>query len=81
MVNGGYNKTSGNAALSTGLADAVAFGSPFIANPDLVARYENDSPLTEMNGDLLYTPGASGYSDYEPLPAAEPEVLGATANS
>jgi len=68
LVNGGYNKTSGNAALSSGLADAVAFGSPFIANPDLVARYRTDSPLAEMNGDLLYSQGAAGYCDYRSLP-------------
>ena len=66
---GGYTKEKAEAALSSGQLQAVVFGRPFIANPDLVARLKNNWPLAEANPDLFYTPGAQGYSDY---PAYKP---------
>ncbi len=61
---GGYTKEKAEAALGSGELQAVAFGRPFIANPDLVARLKNGWPLAEANPDLFYTPGPHGYSDY-----------------
>ena len=64
MVNCGYTRDSGNAALAAGEADMVAFGVPFIANPDLVARFEKDAPLNEPDRTTFYGGGAEGYTDY-----------------
>lgn len=65
MANCGYDQASGEAAVAAGHADLVAFGRPFISNPDLVARFRNDWPLApaaEM--DVWYTPGEKGYADF-----------------
>ena len=43
---------------------AVAFATSYIANPDLVRRFQEGLPLAEVDQDSLYTPGAVGYSDY-----------------
>jgi N-ethylmaleimide reductase len=64
IVNGGYSQSSANTAITNGLADAVAFGVPFIANPDLVERYRNGLELEVANPKLFYTSGAQGYTDY-----------------
>ncbi len=69
LVNGGYCKESAQQALDSGLADAVTFGMPFIANPDLVARFATSSILAEPRSRFFYTAGAEGYTDYEPMPA------------
>lgn len=61
---GGYTAESGEAALESGALQAVVFGRPFIANPDLVARFRSAVPLATPNADLFYTPGPHGYSDY-----------------
>jgi hypothetical protein len=50
--------------LDTEMADAVAFGLPFIANPDLVKRFTEGAPLNEVNFATLYAEGALGYTDY-----------------
>jgi N-ethylmaleimide reductase len=50
--------------LSAGQAELVAFGRPFIANPDLVSRLQHELPLTTPDMSTFYTPGAKGYSDY-----------------
>ena len=52
-----------------GGADIVAFGRPFIANPDLVARLKANAPLNEVNRATLYGGGAEGYTDYPALSA------------
>jgi N-ethylmaleimide reductase len=70
IVNNGYDKAMAVAALVEGRADAVAFGRPFIANPDLVARLRQDAPLASFNPDTLYGGGAEGYTDYPPLESA-----------
>lgn len=64
IINAGFDKESGNAVIQEGHADAVAYGKPFISNPDLVARYKNDIPTTDWDEDTFYTPGAKGYTDY-----------------
>lgn len=61
---GGYTQATGEAALESGLLQAVVYGRPFIANPDLVARMKKGIALAEPNQDLFYTPGPQGYSDY-----------------
>jgi len=61
---GGYDRPSAEAALEAGAADLVAFGRPFIANPDLVERMARDIALAEPDPATFYTPGARGYTDY-----------------
>lgn len=64
MVNLGFTQESGNAILKEGIADLVSFGAPFIANPDLVERFEHHLPLAESNRDTYYAGGETGYTDY-----------------
>lgn len=64
MANMGFTKDTGNAILKEGTADLVSFGAPFIANPDLVERFEHNLALSESNKDTYYTGGESGYTDY-----------------
>jgi N-ethylmaleimide reductase len=62
---GGYNKESAEAAINIGLANLIAFGRPFINNPDLVERMANEWPLSkELQMDLFYSAGDKGYTDY-----------------
>ena len=64
IANGGYSLESGNELLNTGGSDAIAFGVPFIANPDLVERYKNNAPLNAPDFATFYTAGPEGYTDY-----------------
>jgi len=64
---GGFDRASGEQALAAGDADLVAYGRPFLANPDLVARMKIDAPLNAVDMDTFYTPGAKGYTDYPAL--------------
>jgi 2,4-dienoyl-CoA reductase-like NADH-dependent reductase (Old Yellow Enzyme family) len=64
IVNERFTKDSANAWLASGKADAVAFGVPFIANPDLPARLKADAPLNEARPELFYAKGPVGYIDY-----------------
>ena len=62
---GGFNKDSAEKEVESGLGDLVAFGRPFINNPDLVARFENNWPLsTDLKADLFYSADKKGYTDY-----------------
>lgn len=70
IVNGGYDQARANESLARGDADLVAFGRPFIANPDLVARLQHGAPLAEPNPATFYTPGREGYLDYPVLSSA-----------
>ena len=63
MVNNAYTRALADAAVANG-ADIVAFGRPFIANPDLVERLRQNAPLNEVNRATLYGGGAEGYTDY-----------------
>lgn len=67
MVNNGYDKTSAEQVVDSGKADLVAFGRPFIANPDLVARLKSGASLNALDGATLYGGGAKGYTDYPAL--------------
>lgn len=67
ITNSGYNKDRGNKAIEKNTADAVAFGIPFIANPDLVKRYEIDAKLNEADPSSFYGGADNGYTDYPSL--------------
>jgi 2,4-dienoyl-CoA reductase-like NADH-dependent reductase (Old Yellow Enzyme family) len=56
--------------VDAGLIDLAAFGQPFIANPDLVARLKNGWPLTTPDRDTYYGGDAKGYVDYPPYEPA-----------
>jgi len=64
VANGGIDAAEGSRLIATGAADAVSFGRPFIANPDLPARIANGWPLAEADKNTFYTPGEKGYTDY-----------------
>lgn len=68
IVAGGFTQEKAEAALRSGAVDLVAFGRPFIANPDLVERFRTGAPLALPDPATFYTPGPKGYSDY---PAVE----------
>ncbi|HEX7861344.1 MAG TPA: alkene reductase [Verrucomicrobiae bacterium] len=70
IVNGGYEKGTATHALAEGEGDLVAFGSPFIANPDLVERYRENHPLNAVRDVGLYGGSAEGYVDYPALEEA-----------
>jgi N-ethylmaleimide reductase len=61
---GGYDRARAEADLRAGLCDLVAFGRPFLANPDLVTRLERGLPLNPPDFKTFYTPGPKGYTDY-----------------
>lgn len=62
---GGYDKERAELDINSGLANLIAFGRPFINNPDLVERMANDWPLSkELHMDLFYTADNKGYTDY-----------------
>ncbi len=67
VVNNGYTREMALEAIASGRADAVAFGKPFISNPDLVARLRTDAPLAPLVRETLYGGGATGYTDYPAL--------------
>ncbi len=76
VVCGGYDRDRADRALALG-ADLVAFGTLFIANPDLPARLECGLPLTEADRESYYTPGPKGYTDY-PAWIGTPGTVGAS---
>jgi len=67
MANLGYTREKANAAIAEGRADVVAFGVPFIANPDLVERFRLDAPLNEADQSSFYGGTEKGYIDYPTL--------------
>lgn len=67
MANGGYDKVRANAAIAGNRADCVAFGVPYIANPDLVERFRVDAPLNAADQNTFYGGGEQGYTDYPTL--------------
>ena len=64
---GGFTKMSGEAAIAAGRADAVVYGRPFIANPDLVERFRLDAPLNSCDVQTFYSGDDHGYTDYPTL--------------
>lgn len=69
LVNNGYTRDLAQQTIADGKADLVAFGRPFISNPDLVRRLRENAPLNELRADKLYGGGAEGYTDYPALAA------------
>ena len=66
LLSGGYDVERAEADIQSGLGDLVAFGRPFICNPDLVKRFKNSWPLSkDLKMDLFYTADEKGYTDYE----------------
>jgi 2,4-dienoyl-CoA reductase-like NADH-dependent reductase (Old Yellow Enzyme family) len=76
IANENFTFASAERMVETGQADAVAFGRPFIANPDLVERFRRHVPLNEPDPRAFYGDGAQGYTDY---PALEPLDCGEEA--
>lgn len=64
ILAGGFTAPAAEAALAAGLADLIAFGRPFIANPDLVERFRHNAPLTAGDETTFYEGGDRGYIDY-----------------
>ncbi|WP_299535585.1 alkene reductase [uncultured Herbaspirillum sp.] len=77
IVAGNYNKARAQWVLEQGYADLVAFGRPFVANPDFPRRLAEDLPLADFDGAALFGGGAAGYTDYPPLPLATPAASAA----
>jgi len=67
LVNGGYDLDSGSAAVGSGLADAVVYGTLFLANPDLPRRFRERAPLNEPDPATFYDGEEKGYVDYPTL--------------
>ena len=81
IVAGKYTPERAQQILSSGMADLVAFGRPFIANPDLPARYAAGLPLAAFDPATLFGGSEQGYSDYGPAhtTAVEPTATAALA--
>lgn len=69
ILSGGFDHASAEKALLDKRGDLIAFGRPFLANPDLVARLRKDAPLNAADMATFYVPGAKGYTDYPALAA------------
>ena len=77
MANCGYSQEAGEQAVREGWADLVAYGRPFISNPDLPERFRNGWPLAPSDDmSLWYTSGPEGYTDY---PVYDPSDAGEEA--
>ncbi len=70
IASGGLTKATAEALLAASTADLVAFGAPFIANPDLPERFRLGAPLAEPDRHTFYTGGSKGYTDYPSLAQA-----------
>ncbi len=67
IANGSYTKESGDNTIAAGDADMVAYGIPYLANPDLVERFQKNSPLNEADQSTFYGGDEHGYTDYPTL--------------
>jgi N-ethylmaleimide reductase len=67
MVNNGYSRELAIQVIADGKAELIAFGRPFISNPDFVRRLREGAPLNELRADKIYGGGAEGYTDYPTL--------------
>ena len=72
FANGGFTRESGEELLAQGGADAIAFATKFLANPDLPERFRRGTSLNEPDKSTFYTPGERGYTDYRTLEQASP---------
>lgn len=71
ILAGGFDRAGAEKALAENRADLIAFGKPFLANPDLVERLRSGAPLNAPDFSTFYTPGAKGYTDYPRLAELE----------
>ena len=67
ILSGGYDAARAATDLAAGKCDLVAFGRPFLANPDLVARWKSGAAVNAPDMSTFYTPGPKGYTDYPTL--------------
>ena len=67
ILSGGYDAARAEHDLETGACDLIAVGRPFLANPDLVARWKAGAALNEIDFNTFYTPGPKGFTDYPKL--------------
>ena len=67
VANMGYTADEATAAIAAGTVDAVAFGTAFLANPDLPERFRQGAPLNQPDPGSFYSPGPAGYTDYPTL--------------
>jgi N-ethylmaleimide reductase len=67
ILAGGFDARTAEAALQAGQADLIAFGRPFLANPDLVQRMKTGAALNAPDMATFYTADAKGYTDYPAL--------------
>lgn len=72
VLNSDYDLERAQADLDSGLADAISFGRPFLANPDLVERLRRGAPLNRDRIETYYSQGAQGYTDYPTLQESAP---------
>ena len=70
IANTDMDQDRGNRLIAEGLADMIAFGRPYIANPDLVARFAARAPLADVRWDTVYASGPEGYIDYPEMDIA-----------
>ena len=64
ITNGGYDRAKADAVIGAGLADIVAFGRPYLANPDLAERLLSNAKMNAPDQPTIYARGAEGYTDY-----------------
>ena len=83
IANVKMDRERGNRLIAEGLADLVAFGRPYIANPDLVERFKANAPLAEVDWDTVYGSGPRGYADYPTYEPShvDPALLAATCTA
>lgn len=70
IANTDMDQARGNRLIAEGLADMIAFGRPYIANPDLVARFAAGAPLADVRWETVYASRADGYIDYPEMDVA-----------
>ena len=73
IANEGFTAESAREAIASGKADAVAFGKPAIANPDLVERIRANAPWNPPDPETFYGQGPKGYTDYPSLQTINPD--------
>ena len=80
LAGGGFTQESGEKAINDDEANMIAYGEPFIANPDLVERFKANLPLAPSIRELHYAGGAKGYIDYEIATASSSSQRSSWAN-
>ena len=75
IANNGYDRARAMAAIEQGTADLIAFGKPFISNPDLVTRLRRDLPLAAPDSTTFYGGDERGYTDYPSATEQSPTTM------